>query len=100
MKWADVSIVPGYFPICKSPGVFLPNSSAHPFQASYDEVSICFRQILLDSYRLDDITNADVTHNIHSRSCIAENRVVRWKAGLILEADEELAAVGIWAGIS
>jgi hypothetical protein len=32
MKWADVSIVPGFFPICKSPGVFCPIRVRTPFK--------------------------------------------------------------------
>src|SRR5579883_2762601 len=53
------------------------------------------RKVLFDRHRLHDIAGTDVAHDIHAGDGISEDGVVGRQVGLVLQADEELAAVGV-----
>lgn len=54
---------------------------------------------LFDGNCGDYITLADIAHYIHARGDIAKDGVIRRQAGLIFQADEKLAAIGVGTSI-
>src|SRR6266852_4782550 len=55
--------------------------------------------MLLDSYRLHYVAGADAAYYIHAGDGIAEDGVVGRQAGLVFQANEELAAIGVGASV-
>src|SRR5579883_1728027 len=50
---------------------------------------------LFDRDRLHDIAGTDAAHDIHAGDGVSKNGVFGRQVGLVLQADEELAAVGV-----